>query len=225
MRVIFYVLECTEYDFLVKVKPPNIMSIGDVHPAWSWGRTTRASVGALLGGILPECIYKGCWHNKVKEKLVNPFFLTDLKREGIPTYLFIANGWFIEFLKPFMPSWLWKEMIRQNKEGFDDKWNVEKALELSEKHDNYFIYLHIMTCHPPFFEGNDPDLPKLEGFDNVRRRALLYADELLKPLLKLDVDLLLVTSDHHILHDYWHPRAYDVFVAMKGRWVEEVKGK
>jgi len=81
------------------------------------------------------------------------------------------------------------------------------------------------NTHPPFFDGNDTSLPKREGFDNVRRRALLYADELLEPLLKLDVDLLLVTSDHHIQHNYWHSRAYDVFVAMKGRWVEEVKGK
>jgi len=75
MKVVFFVLECTEYDFLQKCHTPNIKSV-EIHPAWSWGRMTRASVPALLGGLLPECIHKGCYHNKVAKKLVNPFFLT-----------------------------------------------------------------------------------------------------------------------------------------------------
>jgi len=222
MRVIFFVLECTEYDFLQKCDTPNIKSM-EIHPAWSWGRTTRASVSALLGGFLPECVYKDCYHNKVREKLVNPFFLTDLKREGIPIFLFIANGWALEFLISFMPDWLRKEMLKQNKEGFNDEWNIKKAVELADRHDSYFIYLHIMSTHPPFFDGVNTETPKGEGFDNVRKKAVEYADTLLKPLLTLDLDLLVVTSDHHILHDYWHPHGYDVFIGMKGKGVEEVR--
>ena len=218
MKVVFYVLECTEYDFLMKCNVPNIKSLNP-HPAWSWGRTTRASVPAMLGGLLPECIYRDCVHNKVRQKLVNPFFLTDMKRKGIPTFLFIANGWALEFLTSFMPGWLREMVVRQNKTKFNTKEFIDKFLELEPKLDNYFAYFHVQETHPPFFGGDDPKLPKREGFDNVRRRAVEYADSLLKPLLKLDLDLLAVTSDHHIQHDYWHPRAYDVFIAMKGRWV------
>ncbi len=219
MRLIICVIECLEYDYLMKCNAPNIKSLNP-HPSWSFGRTTRASVPAILGGLIPECIYRDCIHNKIRKRLVNPFFLTDLKRKGIPTFLFIANGWAMEFLLFFMPSWLRDEMIKQNKHGFNDEWNVRKACELARKHDKFFIYLHMMSTHPSFFNGMDPDLPRREGFDNVRRRAVEYVDKLIKPVIDLDADII-ITSDHHIQHDYWHPRVYDVFIATKGfRWVK-----
>jgi len=222
MKVVFFVLECTEYDFLQECYTPNIKSV-EIHPAWSWGRMTRASVPALLGGLLPECIYKGCYHNKVAKKLVNPFFLTDLKRKGIPTLLYVANGWVMEFLKPFIPDWLWKMLNRQNTEGFNTKEFIDDFLSREPSLNDYFTYFHVQETHPPFFSGTDTELPKREGFDNIRQKAVEYADNLFKPLLNLNLDLLVVTSDHHILHDYWHPRSYDVFIGMKGKWVEEVK--
>jgi len=211
--VIFYVVECLEYEFLERCDAPNIKSL-EPHPAYSFGRNTRAAVAAILGGMIPECVYRDCYHNEVRRRLTNPFFLTDLRRRGVPIFLFIANGWAMELLRHFMPDWLWEMCLRQNKSKFDTREFIDRFLELEPDLDSYFAYFHVQETHPPFF-GGDEELPE-EEYEDIRRRAVEYADELLTPLLKLDSDLLVVCGDHHIEHDGWHPKSFETFVATRG---------
>jgi len=203
------VIECLEYDFLEKCNTPNIDSLNP-HPAKSYGRTTRAGVGALLGGILPTCLVKGCFHNTIR--LQNPFFLTNIKKKA-DVYLYMPNGWFLEFLLPFMPEWQRKMMLEYNRKGFDTKAMIDDFL--NRKSENYFAYFHVMETHPPFFKGTDPELPKREGHEKVRREAVEYVDKIIKPLIDLDCRLV-VTSDHAFGH---RPENYntglDVFIATK----------
>ena len=114
-----------------------------------------------------------------------------------------------------MPDWLWKMCIKQNKSRFDTREFINKFLELEPDLDSYFTYFHVQETHPPFFGGDDPELPRREGRENVRRRAVEYADKLLSPLLKLDFDLLVVCGDHALGHDHWTPNAFKSFIATK----------
>jgi len=211
MRLIMIVIECLSYEFLMKCDCPNIKSL-DPHPAKSYGRTTRAAVGALLGGILPTCLVPGCFHNRIR--LQNPFFLTDMRKTNL--YLYMPNGWFMEFLKAFMPDWLWKKMLYYNVHGFNSKEMIDDFL--SRVPEDYFAYFHIMETHPPFFDGTDTELPKREGVMNVRKRAVEYVDKIIKPLIDLDCNLI-VTSDHNLAHG---PRDWetglDVFLATRGKF-------
>lgn len=55
VRIVLVAVECLEYDFLKECNTPNIDRLGP-HPAITMGGCTRASVPALLGGILPRCV-------------------------------------------------------------------------------------------------------------------------------------------------------------------------
>jgi len=211
MRTIMICIECLEHDFLMKCNAPNIKSL-DPHPAKSYGRTTRAAVGALLGGFLPTCTIPNCFHNKIR--LESPFFLTDLKRKT-NLFLYMPNGWFMEFLKPFMPNWLWDMMVYFNRNGFDSRKMIEDFL--SRKPTNYFAYFHIMETHPPFFDGTGP-CPKGKEFVETRKRAVEYVDKIIKPLIDLDCNLI-VTSDHAMGHGMFeHETAWNVFIATRGEF-------
>jgi len=128
----------------------------------------------------------------------------------------MPNGWFMEFLKPFMPKWQWDMMVHYNKHGFDSKKMIEDFI--NRKPDNYFAYFHIMETHPPFFDGTDTSLPKREGREKVRRRAVEYVDKIIKPLIDLDCNLI-VTADHALGHGMFeHNVAWDVFLATRGEF-------
>jgi hypothetical protein len=212
-RTIFICIECLDYDFLVECSAPNILSL-DPHPALSWGATSRASIACLLAGIIPECKYSNCHHNQIRHKIANPFFLTDLKRRGVPLFLYCANGWGMELIYPFASRDIWKLLVKQNEQGFDDAELVEDFLSREpEKMDKYFAYFHFMTTHPPFWDGRVGDPIRWEA--NARKEAVEFIDKLIKPLTKLDCSLV-ATSDHHIDHDVHHNRILDVFIATKG---------
>jgi len=221
-RTIFICIECLEYDFLMKCNAPNIKSL-DVHPAKSWGATSRASIACLLAGILPECEYKNCYHNEIRHKIANPFFLTDLKRKGVPTFLYCSNGWGMELIKPFTPKDIWEMLVRQNEQGFDDEELVNDFLSRDpESMDKYFAYFHFMWTHSPFWNGKKGD--PINWDPNVRKETVEAIDKLIKPLLDLDA-FIVVTSDHHIDHHTHHPKILDVFIAMKNheRWFKWLK--
>ena len=48
-----------------------------------------------------------------------------------------------------------------------------------------------------------------------RRRAVEYVDKAIAPLLKLDVDDLVITADHNLAHGDWSPDWFSVFLATK----------
>lgn len=209
MKTIMICIECLEYSFLMECNAPNIKSL-DPHPAKSYGRTTRAAVAALLGGILPTCLIPDCPHNKIN--ITNPFFLTDLSRKT-NIFLYMPNGWFMEFLKPFIQPQLWEKLMHYNRYGFNSKSMIEDFLQKNP--GNYFAYFHIMETHPPFFSGTAPT-PKGEEFTATRRRAVEYVDEIIKPLIDLDCNLI-ITSDHGIDHGIFnYETALNVFIATRG---------
>jgi hypothetical protein len=190
----------------MKCNVPNIKSLNP-HPAKSYGRTTRASVAALLGGFLPTCLVPNCYHNRIK--LENPFFLTDLKKKT-EIFLYVPNGWIMEFLKPFMPGWLWNKMVFYNKNGFNSEEMIKDFL--NKKPENYFAYFHIMETHPPFFTGTG-ECPRGEEFTETRRKAVEYVDKIIKPLIEIDGNVI-VTSDHALGHNaYNYESGLDVFIA------------
>ena len=146
MRLVVFCFECLGWPYLsgsgVLDDMPILASM-EPHPALSYGRMTRASVPALLGGLLPKCLKSpDCWHNEMAKQLPNPFFLTDLKKRGIHTFLGVANGWVLEFLLPFMDGELRREALRQNREGFDTSRFVGMLLERARGWEEFFAYIH-----------------------------------------------------------------------------------
>jgi len=213
LRVILYVLECLDYEYLKTCRTPNINSLNP-HPAISFGATTVASIPALLTGYFPICtVNPECPHNTVPRKLVprHPYFLR--KYFGGHVYLYIPNGWVWDLLG----SWLDPLMPKLKKwwERFNTQEMVEDFLTHYKNNRDYFVYFHVMETHPPFLEGVKEVKAGSEEWWVRRRKAVELADKILQPLLDLDFDLLIVCSDHNIQHDVASPEGFRTFIGMK----------
>jgi len=99
-------------------------------------------------------------------------------------------------------------------ERFNTKEMIEDFLH-RVKGSHYFAYFQVMETHPPFLDGTEEVKPGSPEYYERRRRAVELADQYLKPLLNLDLDLLVVTADHHIIHYFSHPEASKTFIAIK----------
>jgi len=175
------------------------------HPAMSYGSTTRAAVPAILGGLLPECVYNCDYH---RLKWANPFFLTDLRRKT-NLLLYINNGWVFELLAPFMPSWLRKKNLDWHDRHSDLP--TEEMIDdfMSLDLGNYFAYFHVIETHPPFY------VPATKGksVDERRREAVEWVDTQIGRLMELDYDCLVVCSDHALEHNTAGDRGFKSFIA------------
>jgi len=190
-------IEAVSYDYLRSVPTPNIDSL-DPHPAISMGCTTRATVPALLGGFLPSCeLGNNCPKNHLEmlRRWTYPYFLTTYHQSG-RLWLYAVNGWVAEYVTPFLNPIIRKLVIEHY--AIADRRGEFKMMRdhfLSCDPDSlpgYFAYFHVMETHPPYYPyGEVPDNPK-----EKKRIALQQVDRDLKPLLNLDVDELVITSDH-----------------------------
>lgn len=215
MKVIYYVFECLDLEFLEQCNTPNIDSL-DPHPAISPARMTRSSVPMLLGGFLPECKKEDCYHNKFR--MMTPFFLSRLK-ESANLYLYIPNGWILEFLSSYLRENIRKEVIHWHKLH-----NTREMVDnfISHNEDDYFVYFHVMETHPPYYYPPERTVLNLGQNESKERqtehriRSIEHADEILGDVIKLNPDLLVVTSDHNLTQGRWSPKDFDVFLATKG---------
>jgi len=134
-------LECTSYDFLKKCHTPNIDSLNP-HPAKSLGGMTRAAVPWLLGGFLPHCEVPGCPHNKGL-RWSSPFYLSEWKRKS-NLFLYIPNGWVLEFLTPFMTPEFRKKILYWHERHAEQPTGqmIEDFLQIEPKLDSYFASFH-----------------------------------------------------------------------------------
>lgn len=189
---VIVVIEYLSYDYLQKCNTPNIDSL-DPHPAWSQGSTTRASVAAILGGFLPICAVKGCYHQKLFNKWTYPYTLTDY-REKNALFLYVPNGWVLELLESYIRPDL-KPLIQKWLSYHDTRDMINDFLSRKEKRDGkgYYAYFHVMETHPPYY----PEERGIEDREERRKAAVEYVDRILKPLIDLDCDDLIVTSDHN----------------------------
>jgi hypothetical protein len=194
-----------DFDYLVKVRPKNITKF-DPHPAKSFGATSRAAISAILGGFLPHCRYPNCYHHQIH--LPDPYFLTNLKADRF-LYLAVPNGWCLELLKPFIYDELWNKLSQMHTKHtpYTTKELVDDFLKIVPKHDKYFAYFHVMETHPPFYTPE-----KIDDTEERRKSALLWIDEVIKPLLELD-SFTLIMADHNLEHDFPTGNTLDVFIA------------
>jgi len=216
MKVVFYVLECLDYEYLRYCNTPNIDSLNP-HPALSFGATTAAAVPALLTGYTPTCIVdRKCPHNTIPRKLIRrtPFFLKEHFKNNV--YLYIPNGWTWQFLKPYLTPLMPK--LKKWHYKFNTKEMIEDFLE-RKKPETYFAYFHVMETHPPFLDGTRTDIkPGSPEWWQRRRKAVELADKYLEPLLEMDdLDLLVVCADHNIAHDISTCKGLEVFIAIKSK--------
>ena len=210
-------LECTSYDFLKKCHTPNIDSLNP-HPAKSLGGITRAAVPWLLGGFLPHCEVPGCPHNKGL-RWSRPFYLTEWKEKS-NLFLYVPNGWVLEFLSPFMTPEFRKKILYWHDRHAEQPTGqmIEDFLQIEPKLENgYFAYFHCMETHPPFYPPGPvkEEKPGSPEWWERRKRAVEYVDEAIAPLLKLDVDDLIVTADHNIAYGDWNEDWFSVFLATR----------
>lgn len=219
MKRIIIVLEALDYNYLLEVNPPNVMSLEDVHPAVSFALGSRPATGALLGGMLPICQIPMCYHRDVQGAWSNSFLLTTMKKITEKQFFLCSNGWSLELMLPWIES---KEERAMNfKWVFEDKAParemVDYFLREKEKYKSYFAYIHLMETHYPF---NSPYRLKLEEEDERRKKeekkpiinmedkeqvrrfreeALLYVDGMVGEILEACKDAQIVLcSDHNL---------------------------
>lgn len=206
------------YSFLQICNTPNIESLElGPHPAKSLGGMTRAAVPWLLGGFTPHCLVRGCRHNKGLGWGRN-WYLTDMKKQAIPIFLYVPNGWVLEFLTAFMTP-AFKDKILKWHHNYNTKAMIEDFINRGELKE-YFAYFHVMETHMPFFPpnespGDDKTMSKQE-MAGKRKRAVEYIDSVIMPLINLDSEELVITSDHNITLGEWSPEWFDVFIATRG---------
>jgi len=213
-------LECTSYEFLKKCNTPNIDSLNP-HPAKSLGGMTRAAVPWLLGGFLPHCEIPGCPHNKGL-RWSRPFYLTEWKEKSSGVFLYVPNGWVLEFLTPFMTPEFRRKILYWHDRHAEQPTGqmIEDFLQIEPKLKNgYFAYFHCMETHPPFYPPGEQVKEGEPVEERMRRRKLAveYVDRAISPLLKLDVDDLVITSDHNLAHGSWNEDWFSVFLATRIR--------
>jgi len=207
LKRIIIVLEALDYNYLLEVNPPNIMSLEDVHPAVSFALGSRPATGALIGGMLPTCQIPMCYHREIREKWCNPFFLTMMREFTEKQFYLCSNGWSLELLLPWMDEEQRKlnfKWIEMREEGLQASRMVDYFLREKEKVNTYFAYIHLFETHYPFCA---PGLPR-DG--THRREALLYVDEQVGRILKeCDEAEIVICSDHN-LPPHIVSAAYDV---------------
>lgn len=211
-------LECLDYEYLKQCNTPNIDSLTP-HPALSYGATTRASVPAILGGMLPICKIQGCPHVEQAKKMVDALLLTKYYTKG-HLFLYVPNGWVYELLKAYMtPEFREKWWFWHNHHHLQPtKLMIEDFLQrLPKLKKPYFAYFHCMETHPPFYPPGEVKYYPAGSAEWWRRRkkAVEYVDKIIKPLLEVDCDDLVVTADHNIRHDVPHPDGLNVFIATR----------
>jgi len=217
-------LECTSYEILKKCNTPNIDSLNP-HPAKSLGAMTRASVPWLLGGFLPHCEIPGCPHNKGL-RWSRPFYLTEWKEKS-NVFLYVPNGWVLEFLTPFMTEEFRRKILYWHDRHAEQPTGqmVQDFLQIEPKLKNgYLAYFHCMETHPPYYPPGLPVQQNLPHDEMMKRRklAIEYVDRAIAPLLKLDVDDLVITSDHNLAHGDWNEDWFSVFLATRIRDIEGI---
>jgi hypothetical protein len=210
-------LECLSYDDLQKYHTPQVDSL-DPHPATSAGCTTRASVPALLGGFLPWCEYEGCHHYEMRRRWPWPFFMTTYW-EANRLWVYCPNGWVIELLESFLRDEL-REMII-DRAGIPDRTGEfrlmrDHFLKYEPNLEGYFAYFHIMETHRPYYPESEPYTETFSGKTELlydeefmarrKRKAVEEVDKLLRPLIDLEVDELVITSDHD--EDHFNRRVF-----------------
>jgi len=167
---VIVVVESTDYNRIMAVNPPNILSL-DVHPAIAWGLGSRASCGAIIGGILNVCQLPSCYHREIKSKWNNPFFMSAVKEVTEWQFLACPNGWSLELLLPFIQD---EEQRRLNFKWHDShascpfREQVDVFLRERKKYDSYFALLWAFEPHAPYYYPGgtgDPD------------KSLLFVDE------------------------------------------------
>jgi len=223
---VYLVYECLDKEFLDKCHTPNIDTL-EVHPAKSWARMTRGAVPLLLGGFLPTCDEKDCYHNNFH--MMDPFFLSNVYKK-MNLFLYISNGWVLEFFSDFIRPEL-RDKIMGWHRYHDTKAMIEDFIEREPELDNYFAYFHVMETHPPFYHPPER-MPKNMVDDKTvsreehRRLAVEYVDKISKPLYDLDTDLLVVTADHNLASGpKWHTDHFNVFIATRGEVIDRTKPK
>jgi len=203
LKRIIVVLEALDYNYIAEVNPPNIMSIGDVHPAVSFGLGSRPSTGALLGGMLPICQIPMCYHRDIQGKWSNPYFFTTMRKLTEKQFYLCPNGWCIELLLP------WIDDPKERAMNF--RWNeshpqlpareiTDYFLREKDKYNSYFAYLHFFETHWPFYSPighgtGDPTQPHFE----YRKASLLFLDEQVGRVLRACEDAeIVLCSDHNL---------------------------
>lgn len=190
MKRILIVIEATSYEYLVEVNPPNLMRL-DPHPAVAWGLGSRPSCGALMGGMLPVCLYPQCYHREIKDRWASPFFLSVVRSLTERQFMLCGNGWALELLLPWMTPedrrfsfWMHDRHDELPEEKMVDNFLSEKG-----KYDSYFALLWMFSTHWPFYS------PK--GHD--RKEATLFLDRLIGRVIEACEDAeIVVCSDHNL---------------------------
>lgn len=201
-------LEAMTYDYLKDCNVPNIKSLG-IHPATSFGGTTRASVAAMLGGFMPICQIKGCCRNEALRRWTYVWFLTDYFKAN-KLYLHIPNGWILELIEPFIRADL-KPKIQKWMAYHDTKDMIDDFLSRNIK-GGYYAFFHVMETHSPYY----PDRRGIEDPKERRKAAVEYVDRILKPLIDLDTDDLVITADHWS-GSFSTMKPFEVFLAARIR--------
>jgi len=217
---IIFVFECLEYDFLKECNTPNLSDLNP-HPALSYGATTTAAVPALLHGFLPICTIDKCWHRDLNWQ--DPFFLSHRKREGT-LLLYVNNGWAFESILHFVDEEFKQKLLKwhDEHEKCPTRFIVSDFIKRVKNIDKYFCYIHAIESHPPFYTPNTinwSDEMRKEYKDELRIKAIEFIDEQLGRIMdEVDYDILIVTSDHALVHDWREVdekmNPYNVFIAI-----------
>lgn len=205
IRRLLVVLECTDIAMLNQCHTPNIDSL-DPHPAISYGITTGAAAGAFSRGFLPICVYKDCYHHKIKWQ--SPFFLRELSRKT-NLFLLTPNGWTFQTFEPFMTE----EVKRLNYDWHsrhEDCVSLEMVEYLEKKRpSDYFALLWLQESHPPYFHpdwkgvsaGEINKSPRTPDPPTRRKMAIEWIDSaIISKILQLDYHELVITADHPLSH-------------------------
>ncbi|GAH26102.1 unnamed protein product, partial [marine sediment metagenome] len=106
-----------------------------------------------------------------------------MKAKGVSLFLYVPNGWVLEFLTPFMSS-SFKDKLLKWHDKYDTKAMIEDFLEAQRGLKEYFAYIHIMETHMPFFPPNEPPgddkTMSKEELWGKRRRTVEYMDSVIK---------------------------------------------
>jgi len=189
-KEVLVVLESVGYDLFMEVQPNNIMSLGEVHKAYSHGCWTLPSMIAIWTGHLPTCSIRTCYHHELLQP--NPFFMEELTKTRY-VYLYTANGWLTPFMYEVRRSGYFPKL-------YDNHACVQEIISsiLSTTVAPFFALTLLTETHTPYNTEKEQTFKDTKDMDELRERqikALEYLDEQLEPLIKGNFNLI-ITSDH-----------------------------
>lgn len=193
---LWILMDSVGYDIFQKADAPNMSSVGTVQKVYSCASWTLPSLINLFilpsyfgydGYLLPIHRQSPYWKPSVMQK--RGYFCAFLTCN---TYVHAYRDWFSKGFDFF------KDYALEAKDKNQLATMVQQSLKFL-RHTPYFIVLHIMEPHAPYYLG-----------DQVK--AIEYVDQTLEPLLnEVEKTVVVVMSDHGDIEGFHAPDKVDAF--------------